>query len=59
MLDPSISRNSIPQMPPKPFSGSSSYGNSATLPRGSHHRRDHSEVNFRLPDNLDPVLPDP
>lgn len=45
MQDP----NSKPPAPPPPF-------NSAMRP--SHHRRAHSEVNFRLPEDLD-LVPDP
>ena len=52
MQDPSNS-NTNAQKPPM-----TSFGNPTTAFRSAHHRRAHSEVNLRMPDDLD-LGPDP
>ncbi|GFY84470.1 Basic-leucine zipper (bZIP) transcription factor family protein [Actinidia rufa] len=52
MQDPSNS-NTNTQKPPM-----TSFGNPTAAFRSAHHRRAHSEVNFRMPDDLD-LGPDP
>lgn len=48
MQDPSSSHNA-----PKISTPSTMYGNPPTSFRGPHHRRAHSELTFRLPDDVD------
>ncbi|XP_057979371.1 transcription factor RF2b [Malania oleifera] len=54
-LHPNPNPNPTPQThpPQKPFTATTSFSI-----RGSHHRRAHSELNFRIPDDLD-IFSDP
>ncbi|XP_052187988.1 transcription factor RF2b-like [Diospyros lotus] len=47
--NPNSASQSIPKLP------TASFGNPSGVFRAAHHRRAHSEVNFRLPDDLDLV----
>ncbi|KAL6341268.1 hypothetical protein AAG906_032386 [Vitis piasezkii] len=54
MQDPSSSHNA-----PKNSTPATMYGNPATSFRGPHHRRAHSELTFRMPDDVDLSSSDP
>ncbi|XAR71865.1 hypothetical protein NMG60_11018305 [Bertholletia excelsa] len=51
-LSPNSSSQNVHKLPNTP---ATLFGNPSTSFRGAHHRRAHSEVNFRLPDDLDLV----
>ena len=54
MQDPSSSHDA-----PKNSTPATMYGNPATSFRGPHHRRAHSELTFRMPDDVDLSSSDP